>query len=38
LDDMAFINGDRRPCSIRCKTRVPETELRCIIEKNSELA
>jgi hypothetical protein len=38
LDDMAFMNGLRRPCSIEFKTRVPETELRRIMEKNSEAA
>ncbi|KAJ8579865.1 cytochrome P450 [Rhizopogon salebrosus TDB-379] len=38
LDDMAFIHGNRRPCSIKFKTRVPETELRRIMEKNSEVA
>ncbi|KAJ8580951.1 cytochrome P450 [Rhizopogon salebrosus TDB-379] len=38
LGDMAFINRDRRPCSIRCRTRVPETELRRIMEQNSEVA
>jgi hypothetical protein len=38
LDDMAFINGNRRPCSIKFKTRVPETELRRIMEKHSEVA
>jgi hypothetical protein len=38
LDDMAFMNAIPRPCSIEFKTRVPETELRRIMEKNSEVA
>ncbi|OJA08123.1 hypothetical protein AZE42_08433 [Rhizopogon vesiculosus] len=32
LDDMGFLNGNPQPFSIEAKTRVPETELRRIME------
>ncbi|OAX32607.1 cytochrome P450 [Rhizopogon vinicolor AM-OR11-026] len=37
LDDMGYMKGDiQRPCSIEFKTRVPETELRYMMQKHSE--
>ncbi|OAX32481.1 cytochrome P450 [Rhizopogon vinicolor AM-OR11-026] len=37
LDDMGYMKGDvQRPCSIQFKTRVPEAELRQMMQKHSE--
>ncbi|OAX37091.1 cytochrome P450 [Rhizopogon vinicolor AM-OR11-026] len=39
LDDMGFMNGSLgRPCSIEFKMRVPEPELKCMMENYSEVS
>ncbi|KAG0694198.1 cytochrome P450 [Suillus ampliporus] len=40
LDDMGYMNGEmsKRPCAIEFETRIPETELRRMMQKYPEVA
>ncbi|KAG0702289.1 cytochrome P450 [Suillus ampliporus] len=38
LDDMGFMNGEmlKRPCALEFEARIPETELRCMMQNDAE--